>query len=49
MGWGKEVRIIGGENPVFNPTSNDQEMPYKIYGSVLKSLFLQGVSIFFRA
>jgi hypothetical protein len=35
MGWGKEVRIIGGENEVFNPASNEQEMPYKTYRTVL--------------
>jgi len=43
MGWGKEVRIIGGENPVFNPTSNDQEMPYKHYRTVLSARSLNEI------
>jgi hypothetical protein len=44
-GWDgvKEVRMIGGEFRVFNPTNNEQEKTYKTYRSVLISPLFAGV------
>jgi hypothetical protein len=44
-GWDgvKEVRMIGGEFGVFNPTNNEQEKTYRTYGPVRRGPLFAGV------